>query len=175
MAATAGSAGLSDYLALIDPALAPAVRKVHRAVRAAGAPLEAAVKWQMLTYAFKGDWRHWVCALDVGRSGMKGFAGKVPADRALHLRFLYGVLLDDPGGRLRAGSSILKTLDFPSPAEVDVALVTAFVRDAAERFKEFRASEHGPGRRLVRHLPGAASRSPRCNLPRSERQGGGCR
>jgi hypothetical protein len=142
MAATAGSTGLSDYLALVDPALAPAVRKVHRAVLAAGAPLDAAVKWQMLTYAFQGDWRHWVCALDVGRSGMKAFRGTVPPRRGLHMRFLYGVLLDDPGGRLRSGSSILKNLDFTSPAEVDAALVTAFVRDAAERFEEFRASEH---------------------------------
>ena len=118
------------------------VRKVHKAVVAAGGGFDVAVKYQMLTYGLGGDWRHWVCAVDVGRSGFKGFQGKAPAKRGIHVRFLYGVLLDDPKRLLRSGSSILKTLDFASPAEVDASLVTAFVRDAVARFEEFKASEH---------------------------------
>ena len=142
MAPAKAPAGLDDYLGRIDPALAPAVRKVHRAVLASGAPFIVAVKWRMLAYALGGDFRHWVCAVDVGRSGHKGYAGAVPAERYLYVRFLYGVMLDDPQGRLRPGSSILKTLDFASPREVDAPLVTAFVRDAAARFEEFKASPH---------------------------------
>jgi hypothetical protein len=96
----------------------------------------------MLMYALGGDFRHWVCAVDVGRSGFKSYRGAPPAKRALHVRFLYGVLLDDPRGMLRAGSSILTTLDFASPEEIDGPLVTAFVVDAVARFDEFKASEH---------------------------------
>ena len=118
------------------------MRTLHEAVTASGAPFDAAVKYQMLSYALGGDFRHWVCAVDVGRSGFKSYQGAVPAKRDLHVRFLYGVLLDDPQGLLRAGSSILKTLDIASPEEVDGPLVTAFVKDAVSRFEEFQVSEH---------------------------------
>ena len=133
---------LDDFLARIDPALAPGVRTLHEAVMASGTSFDAAVKYQMLSYAQGGDFRHWVCAVDVGRSGFKSYQGAAPAKRALHVRFLYGVLLDDPQDLLRAGSSILKTLDFASPEEVDGPLVTAFVKDAVARFDEFKASEY---------------------------------
>lgn len=137
-----GSAALDGFLSLVDPTLVPAVRTLHEAVTGSGAPLDLAVKYGMLTYALGGDFRHWVCAVDVGRSGFKAYQGAVPAKRVLRVRFLYGVLLDDPRGVLRAGSSILKTLDFASPEEIDTSLVTAFVSDAAGRFDEFKASEH---------------------------------
>ncbi len=126
------------YVGKIDPAFIPAVLKLDRAVIAACAELDSKISYQMLTYALKGDFRHWICAIDVGRPG------RSVTKRALHLRFLYGVLLDDPRGVLRAGTSILRTIDFPSLEDIDTQLVTDYVTEAVSRLDEFRAQ---PGER----------------------------
>lgn len=39
------------------------VRAVDAAVRDSGAAFDVAIKYRMLMYTFKGDWRHWVCAI----------------------------------------------------------------------------------------------------------------
>src|SRR5438309_1229001 len=75
---------------------------------------DTTIKYKILMYALHGDWRTWVCAIDVTRKGVS-------------LRFLYGVLLDDPLRVLRAGSSVLKTWDFRLDDAVDPAAVGAYV------------------------------------------------
>jgi hypothetical protein len=61
------------------------------------------------------------------------------------LRFLYGVLLEDPRRVLRAGTSVLKTWDFGFGDRVDPAAVGAYVREAVGRYDDYEAAR--PGRR----------------------------
>ena len=61
-------------------------------------------------YSLDADWRTWVCAVDASK-------------KRVSLRFLYGVLLDDPKGVLRKGSSVLMTWDFAFGESVDAKAV----------------------------------------------------
>jgi hypothetical protein len=118
---------LETYLAGIAPAAAPTVTSLDAAVRRAAPDLDVAIKYRILMYAVRGDWRTWVCAIDVTKKGAC-------------LRFLYGVLLDDPRGVLRAGSSVLKTWDFAFGDAVDPDAVGAYVAEAVARYPEYRAN-----------------------------------
>jgi hypothetical protein len=118
---------LESYLAGIDPVGAPTVLALDHAIRAAEPHLDVAIKYRILTYALRGDWRTWVCAVQVTKNGVC-------------LRFLYGVLLDDPRGVLRAGTSVLKTWDMAFDDVVDAAAVGAYVSEAVARYDQYRAS-----------------------------------
>ena len=121
------SPALQTYLAGRGPKVASLVAALDQAIRTAHSDFDVAVKYKMLMYALGGDWRHWVCA--IGETS-KGVA----------LRFLYGVLLDDPRGILRSGSSVLKTWDFGFDDVVDQAAVGAYVAEAVGRYGEYRAN-----------------------------------
>ena len=82
----------------------------------------------MLVYTFAQLWHEWVVAVGLSRS-------------TVNLRFLYGTDLDDPAGILRAGTSTAAQADYARLHDVDVALVTAYVREAAEKHP------NNPGRR----------------------------
>jgi hypothetical protein len=123
----AGPAALETYLGGVDPAAAPLVLALDGVVREAHPGFDVAIKYQILMYALHGDWRTWVCAIDASR-------------KSVSLRFLYGVLLDDPLGMLRAGSSVLKTWDFAFDQVVDRAAVGAYVREAVARYDEYKAN-----------------------------------
>jgi uncharacterized protein YdhG (YjbR/CyaY superfamily) len=81
-----------DYLAGVDDAAAETLRDLDAAVRAAAPELEMAIKYRMPSYTLDGRWRQWVVALSATKD-------------AVNLRFLWGVLLDDPLGVLRPGTS----------------------------------------------------------------------
>ena len=117
------------YTAGVDAARVPIVEALDRAITAAGADFDVAIKYRILMYALKGDWRHWVVAIDAHPK--KGVA----------LRFLAGTMLDDPRRLLRAGSSTLMTLDFATLESVDEAAVTDYVRDAVARYPAFVAAD----------------------------------
>nr|WP_246324693.1 DUF1801 domain-containing protein [Petropleomorpha daqingensis] len=87
------------------------------AIRGVEPGFDVAVKYRMVMYTLDAKWRNWIIA--VGTS-----------TRGVQLRFLQGVLLDDPLGVLRAGSSHLMTWDFPFGAEIDPGAVAGYVRDA---------------------------------------------
>ena len=123
----AGPAALETYLGGVDPAAAPLVVALDGVVREAHPGFDVAIKYQILMYALHGDWRTWVCAIDASR-------------KSVSLRFLYGVLLDDPLGMLRAGSSVLKTWDFAFDQVVDRAAVGAYVREAVARHDDYKAN-----------------------------------
>ena len=112
----AGPAALETYLGGVDPAAAPLVLALDGVVREAHPGFDVAIKYRILMYALHGDWRTWVCAIDASR-------------KSVSLRFLYGVLLDDPLGMLRAGSSVLKTWDFAFDQVVDRAAVGEILAD----------------------------------------------
>jgi hypothetical protein len=123
----AGPAALETYLGGVDPAAAPLVLALDGVVREAHPSFDVAIKYRILMYALHGDWRTWVCAIDASR-------------KSVGLRFLYGVLLDDPLRVLRAGSSVLETWDFAFDQGVDRAAVGAYVREAVARYDEYKAN-----------------------------------
>jgi hypothetical protein len=116
---------LETYLAGQHPVVAPVVRALDAAIRTAHQDLDVAIKYKMLMYTLRGDWRTWVVAI--------GTTSKVIA-----LRFLYGVLLDDPRGVLRSGTSVLKTWDFSFDATVDADAVGAYVSEAVAHHAEYK-------------------------------------
>jgi hypothetical protein len=89
--------------------------------------LDVAIKYRILTYALREDWHTWVCAVQATKKGVC-------------LRFLYGVLLDDPRGVLRSGTSVLKTWDLGFDDVVDPAAVGAYVTEAVGRYGEYKAN-----------------------------------
>ena len=121
-----GSA-LETYLAGIDPRASRVVTSLDGAIRSAHPDFDVAIKYRILMYALRGDWRTWVCAIDVTTKGVC-------------LRFLYGVLLDDPLEVLRAGSSVLKTWDLGFDDDVDLAAVGAYVCEAVARYGQYKES-----------------------------------
>jgi hypothetical protein len=78
-------------------------------------------------YTFDGDWRTWITAIGTSKSSVA-------------LRFLYGVLMKDPGKVLRSGTSVLMTWDFAFDATVDERAVTTYVREAVSRYDEYKAN-----------------------------------
>ena len=118
---------LEEYLAGVDDEAAETLRALDVAVRAAAPDLELAIKYRMPTYRLERRWRQWVAALSVTKD-------------AVNLRFLWGVLLDDPLGVLRPGTSTLMTWDFPRGAEVDEAAVGSYVHDALAKRDHFLAN-----------------------------------
>jgi hypothetical protein len=120
-------AALETYCAGIDPVARPLVVTLDGIIREAQPAFDVLIKYRILMYALHGDWRTWVCAIDASR-------------KAVCLRFLYGVLLDDNRRVLRAGSSVLKTWDFAFDEVVDRAAVGAYVREAVARYPDYKAN-----------------------------------
>jgi hypothetical protein len=121
------SSALETYLAGVDPAAAPLVVALDAAVRSAHPELDATVKYKILMYALRGDWRTWICAIGATRKGAS-------------LRFLFGVLLDDPRRVLKAGSSVLMTWNFVLGDLVDPAAIGAYVTEAVSRYDYYKAN-----------------------------------
>jgi hypothetical protein len=121
------SEALKAYLKGVDPRAKPLVIDLDDAIRKVQPSLNVAIKYGLLMYAIRGDWRMWVCAIGAGNSGVA-------------LRFLYGVLLTDPKHVLRAGSSVLMTWDFALIDAVDPEAVGAYVAEAVTRYDEYKAN-----------------------------------
>ena len=108
---------LEEYLTLYDEPAGRLFVQLDAAIREAAPELDVAIKYRLLSYTVDRDWRHWVCAVNATRS-------------AVCLRFLWGVLLDDPHGVLRPGTSTLMTWDILRGSTVDTAAVRSYVLDA---------------------------------------------
>jgi hypothetical protein len=122
-----GSDPLEEYLSVVDDTAAPTLRALDAAIRRAAPELESAIKYRMPTYTLDGRWRQWVVALSVTKD-------------AVNLRFLWGVLLEDPLKVLRPGTSTLMTWDFPRGGTVDAAAVASYVREALDKRDHFLAN-----------------------------------
>jgi hypothetical protein len=119
---------LQGYLAgLADPRAARLITALDRVIRRTQPDLQTAVKYKILTYGLKGDFRTFVCALDLTKKGVA-------------LRFLYGVMLSDPLHVLRGGSSVLMTWDIPLDAEIDEAAVSAYVAEAVAKYGDYKTN-----------------------------------
>ena len=121
------SEALETYIKGAEPRAKPLVIDLDDAIRKVQPDLDVAIKYGLLMYALRGDWRTWVCAIGAGNSGVT-------------LRFLYGVLLDDPRHVLRAGSSVLMTWDFALIDAVDSTVVGSYVLEAVARYDEYKAN-----------------------------------
>jgi hypothetical protein len=122
------SPALATYLAEARPdeATARLLGELDAAITAAHPGFDSAVKYKILMYTLDRAWRQWVVAISSSGDGAS-------------LRFLYGVLMDDPRGVLRPGSSTLCTWDFRRDDVVDADAVGVYVRDAVARLPEYRA------------------------------------
>jgi hypothetical protein len=118
---------LQAYLAAIDPKAAPLVIALDGAIQTAHPGFDVAVKYKILMYTIGGDWRTWVCAIDATKKGVG-------------LRFLFGVLLDDPKAVLRAGTSVLKTWDMGFDDVIDRDGVGAYISEAVSRHGAYKAN-----------------------------------
>ena len=128
MTDTSTEAVVAGYLAGVDDGARGSLAALAAVVRAAHPGFDVAVKYHLLTYAVDADWRHWVCAANATKRG-------------LCLRFLYGVIMDDELGVLRAGTANLMTWDLPFDAvEARADDITAYVRQAVSLFPYFRAN-----------------------------------
>ena len=124
-ARAADESALEAYVSGVDSAAAPLVRALDAAILGAHPDFDVAVKYRILMYSLRADWKTWVCAIDARK-------------KAVSLRFLYGVLLDDPLGVLRAGTSVLKTWDFGLDEVIDAKGVGRYVREAVARYDEYK-------------------------------------
>ncbi|GAA3587729.1 hypothetical protein GCM10022198_09110 [Klugiella xanthotipulae] len=113
------------YLAQVRPDAVGAVRQLDRIVRETESRLEVSVRYGILMYALDGDWRHWVCAVNA-------------TSKVVVLRFLYGVILDDPLGVLRQGSAELCNWDFAPEDLIEETAVAGYVSEAVARHAYFR-------------------------------------
>jgi hypothetical protein len=116
---------LEEYLASADPRAAQTVRALAGAIRKAAPELDSAIKYRILMYSLKGDWRNWVVAINARKNGIS-------------LQFLAGVLLSDQRKVLRKGTSVLRTWDFDFDERVDPQAVGEYVREAVARYPEYK-------------------------------------
>ena len=129
-----GQAARDTYLAGVDPQAVPAMTTVDEAIRAACPELDVGIKYGLLTYGLNGDRRRWVCSIGATKRGVA-------------LRFLYGVLLDDPRGVLRAGSSVLMTWDLGLDEEVDAPEGRPLTAQSRKLWSPNRGCGHGATRK----------------------------
>lgn len=118
---------IQTYLDGVGSAAEPTVLALDKAIRTAHPSFDIAVKYGILMYSIDADWRTWVCAVDATK-------------KRVALRFLYGVLLDDPKGVLRKGSSVLMTWDFAFGERVDAKAVQSYVKEAVAKKHEYAAN-----------------------------------
>ena len=115
---------LDEYLASIEPSRRDDVIALNAAIVSAYPTFDVAIKYRLLTYALDSDWRTWVCAIDARPKGIT-------------VRFLYGVLLEDPLGVLRKGSSVLCNWDLPTDVPIDLDAVSDYAREAAVKKADY--------------------------------------
>jgi hypothetical protein len=123
---TTSPALVSEFTAKTDPALGAIVERLVAVVDGSGHELDAAVKWRQLTFAHRGDFHHWICAVAVTK-------------RAVGLNFHFGGLLDDPDGLFKSGSSrFLRKLEYLTLEDIDEPVLLGLLSQAIDRLDYFR-------------------------------------
>jgi len=100
-------------------------RRIIDSIRKADKELDAAIKWNQLTFAKEGDFHHWICALRMSK-------------RCVILTFHFGGLLEDKDGKLIAGTSrFARKMEFRTKTQVDQTGIVQFVAQAIDRLPYF--------------------------------------
>lgn len=100
-------------------------RRVIDSIRKADKQLDAAIKWNQLTFAKDGDFHHWICALRMSK-------------RCVILTFHFGGLLEDQDGKLIAGTSrFVRKMEFRTEIQVDQTAIVQFVTRAIDKLPYF--------------------------------------
>jgi hypothetical protein len=90
--------------------------------------VEHARKWGRLTFTWKGDWHHWLCAI-------------APSKNAVRLVLHKGALLADPDGLMEGEGRYTRAISYRSPEGVDVDALSAVLHEASARQTEMLPSE----------------------------------
>lgn len=110
----------------LDAEVEAAIRAALEAALLSCEPtLQRAIKWRRPTFTVKGDWHHWLCAIQ-------------SSGGAVHLWFHKGGLLDDDARVLQPGGSsrYLRRLTYHAPQEVDVAVICPLIADAVRHQRD---------------------------------------
>jgi hypothetical protein len=124
---TVSTSVVETYIAGIEPRFAATVRALDAAMMSVHADFTTRISYGLLLYALPGaPLSQWTCAIGV-------------TSKLVNLRFLYGFLFDDQHHVLRAGAGILRTIDFAPEQELDMHMVTDYVKQAVARFDDYKA------------------------------------
>ena len=119
---------LAEFTKQASPEAKKIVERLAGILEGSGELLEAAIKWNQLTYAYRGDFHHWICGISIT---------KMTVDLVFH----FGGLLDDPQGVFKAGSSaFLRKIKYQTAEEVDKKVVLDFLGQALKRLEYFKAN-----------------------------------
>jgi hypothetical protein len=118
---------LERYLEVYDDQDGAVFVQLDAAIRTAAPELESAIRYRLLGYTVDRDWRHRPPAGSRRELASGGEQGGP-------------LLLDDPLGVLRPGSSTLMTWDMPRGADIDSDAVGRSVREALEKREHFLAN-----------------------------------
>ena len=124
---------LDEFTKNTSPEFEKIVGRLAGILEGSGEPLEAAIKWNRLTYAYRGDFHrgdfhHWICGISITK-------------KTVDLVFHFGGLLEDPQGVFTAGSSaFLRKIKYQTAEEVDENSVLEFLRQAFKRLEYFKAN-----------------------------------
>ena len=119
---------LDEYTKNTSPEFGKIVERLAGILEGSGELLEAAIKWNQLTYAYRGDFHHWICGISITK-------------KTVDLVFHFGGLLDDPQEVFKAGSSaFLRKIKYQTAEEVDENAVLDFMRQALKQLEYFKAN-----------------------------------
>ncbi len=117
---------VASFVQGATPEFAAVVRRLVDVIDSSGHNLDAAVKWQQLTFAASGDFHHWICSISITR-------------KHVGLNFHYGGLLVDRAGGLSAGSSkFLRKIEYRAKEDVDEAVVRDLIVQAVDKRQYFK-------------------------------------
>ncbi len=116
---------LNTFLRKASPEYEESIRKLYHVVMSTSDRLQAAIKWNMLTFAFDGDFHHWICAVS-------------PTKKNVSLVFHFGGLLQDEDNLLTKGSSkFFRKLVIDGSHGVNETTVRGLVHQAIDKLSYF--------------------------------------
>ena len=92
------------WLTQLDPLARTEVTEAAILILGVDSRLKQAIKWGRLTFAFEGNWHHWLCSFAVTK-------------QTRNLVFHKGVFLEDPEGMLTGGGRYIRQLPLSTAAE----------------------------------------------------------
>jgi hypothetical protein len=111
-----------------SPEFRKIVEKLVEVLENSSEQIDAALKWKQLTYAYRSDFHHWICGINITK-------------QAVGLSFHFGGLLDDPKGVFKAGSSaFLRKIEYRKVEDIDEATVLDFLSQALKRLEYFKTN-----------------------------------